>query len=897
MVVVVVSTMFVSRTMSVVTAAGAAAGDQSGCGRKRVSKGAGGPGFFPDHSARQQVPTCGETAVNLPETNHEINPAAGPVNRGTKAAFESGSARPRPLAVSADTIPAELKALAQWVTWRYDWREGKWSKVLLNPQTGFSAKTDTPATWGTFEQALAHYRKFTPEVAGVGFVFTAGDDFAGVDLDDAIDPATGKLKPWAAAIVADLDSYTETSPSGTGVKVFVKAKKPGSLCAKKYEDGKVEIYDHGRYFCLTGIHWAGTPGAVEARQEPLERLYNRVFKRKDMDGPQGDDEKHQHGDDAQRRDEHQQRGEHHPADDHLTDADILDLASRAGNSAKFKALMNGDTSMHGGDDSAADLSLMCILAFYTKDAAQLERLFGLSKLADRPKWRKRADYRNRTIARALEQVTESYQPPRKATSDRAPGAGTNQQQDHQPDRQDIHATDLGNARRIVARHGRDLRYVHAWKTWLVWDGRRWAEDCTGEAMRRAKETAGALFRTAVAWREKLADKDDEQSKAEKDAAKKLLAHALRWEDARDLGRSLELARSEPGVPVVPDDLDRDPFLLNVQNGTLDLRTGKLRGHRRTDLLTKLAPLAFDEHATCELWQQCLSRWMDGNRTLCAYLQRVVGYALTADVSEQCLWFFHGNGANGKSTFLLTIQAMLGDYAMQAVSDLLIVKHNDPHPTERADLFGKRFVATIETDEGKRLAEALMKQLTGGDRLQARKTFKDFFEFDATWKIVLAANHKPQVRGTDHAAWRRIKMVPWTVTIPDNEKDKNLAEKLKRELPGVLTWAVAGCLDWQESGLGEPEEVRDATKRYREEQDAVGRFIDECCCRIPAAKVKVAVLYEAYGRWSGDKLMTQPAFNDRLRAMGFESERSTYGYFWQGLGLAGGGPDETSYEPL
>jgi putative DNA primase/helicase len=267
----------------------------------------------------------------------------------------------------------------------------------------------------------------------------------------------------------------------------------------------------------------------------------------------------------------------------------------------------------------------------------------------------------------------------------------------------------------------------------------------------------------------------------------------------------------------------------------------------------------------------------------------VGHGLTGDVSEQALWFFYGTGANGKSTFLATILALLGDYAMQAVSDLLMVKHHESHPTERADLFGKRFVATIETEEGKRIAEALMKQMTGGDKVRARKCFKDFFEFDATHKIVLAANHKPTIKGTDHANWRRIKLVPFTVTIPDEEKDKELPQKLKNELPGILAWAVRGCLDWQKYGLGEPEEIKAATDKYRVEQDSVEGFIKECCAIHPEFRVKASTLFGAYETWSGDKLMTLRAFGDRLREKRFESKRGHGGaYFWHGIALS---PDE------
>ena len=339
-------------------------------------------------------------------------------------------------------------------------------------------------------------------------------------------------------------------------------------------------------------------------------------------------------------------------------------------------------------------------------------------------------------------------------------------------------------------------------------------------------------------------------------------------------------------------LDCDPFVLNVLNGTVDLRTGRLHPHRRENLLTKLAPVSYSPLATCLLWLKFLDRIMDGNQELITYLQRVVGYGLTGDVSEQCLWFFHGTGANGKSTFLTTLLAILGDYGMQSVSDLLMVKNHESHPTERADLLGKRFVATIETEEGNRVAEALMKQMTGGDKIRARKMRQDLFEFEPTHKIVLAANHKPTVRGTDLAAWRRIKLIPFTVTIPEAEKDKSLPERLKTELSGILAWAVRGCLDWMREGLAEPDKVRQATTDYQSEQDSVQGFIDECCVIHPDRRVKASDLLEKFHSWSGDRLMTRPAFGQRLREKGFESKRGHGGgYLWLAIGLASDGTGE------
>jgi hypothetical protein len=278
------------------------------------------------------------------------------------------------------------------------------------------------------------------------------------------------------------------------------------------------------------------------------------------------------------------------------------------------------------------------------------------------------------------------------------GSGT----EEEPPAAPVNLTDVGNARRVLKRHGHDLRYCHPWKSWLVWDGCRWRDDDTAEAVRRVKETQAHLYRWVGEQLRELGDaaQDDEEAKAQKAKLMRVLHHALKWEDDRRIVACLNQMKSEQGVPILPAQFDADPYALNLLNGTLDLRTGKLREHRREDLLTKLAPVRFDPTATAPLWERCLRRWMAENDDLVEYLRRVVGYAMTANVREQCLWFLYGLGSNGKSAFLQVLLHLLGDYAMQAVSELLMQKRNESHPTERADLFGRRFVATIETDDGK-----------------------------------------------------------------------------------------------------------------------------------------------------------------------------------------------------
>lgn len=471
-----------------------------------------------------------------------------------------------------------------------------------------------------------------------------------------------------------------------------------------------------------------------------------------------------------------------------------------------------------------------------------------------------------------------------------------------------HFTDLGNAYRLIRQYGDDLRHVTGWG-WLTWDNARWQRD-EKPVFNLAKAVALGLYTDAqdllgqakkhLATAQHAAELED--SKAEdiaRDRAKELQSKAAAvasWARASQsrgkIEAAVKLAESEPAVSARSEDFDADPWLLNCQNGTLDLKTGALRPHNRGDLLTRLAPVAYDPAAICPTWDAFLAHIMGGQADLIGFLQRAVGYSLTGSVQEQVLFFPYGGGANGKSTFLKAILAILGrDYAKQAAPELLTVGQ-DRHPTELADLAGVRFVASIEVAEGKRLAEALVKQLTGGDPVKARLMRQDFFQFDPAFKIWLAANHKPVIRGTDYAMWRRIKLIPFTVTIPEAEQDKKLGDKLLNELSGILAWAVRGCIAWQRDGLGIPEAVTAATETYRAESDELAGFMLECIEEDPQGQEQAGPLYAAYKDWAeanglGDRdRLSNVKFARRLQDRGIDkyTDTSTRQTFYTGLKL-------------
>lgn len=436
-------------------------------------------------------------------------------------------------------------------------------------------------------------------------------------------------------------------------------------------------------------------------------------------------------------------------------------------------------------------------------------------------------------------------------------------------------TDLGNAGRFADRNRDDLRYCYPWGRWFVWDGIRWKLDDIGEVERRAKRIIQDIDQ------EVLREPDSEKRKA-------LRSWSTKSEEERRIQAMIRLGRSEEGLQFLPDDLDRDPWLLNVLNGTLNLRTGKLRPHDRADQISKLVPVAYDPEATCPGWDCFLQTIMAEDADLVGFLRRVAGYCLTGSTQEQCLFFLNGPGANGKSSFENALLDILGDYGLQTSPDVLMMRRGNI-PNDIAALKGVRFAAAIEVEEGRRMAEVMVKQLTGGDRVSARFMRAEWFTFSPQCKVVLAANHRPVIRGTDLAIWRRIRLIPFEVIIPVEKRIPNLKEVLvESEASGILAWMVRGCMEWQQDGLNAPRKVLAATEAYREESDVVGSFIEEKCIEERNAEVTVAALHAAYVKWckeNEEKALTKKALTQRLLERGFDPGKNTRGdRCWNGVGL-------------
>ncbi len=329
------------------------------------------------------------------------------------------------------------------------------------------------------------------------------------------------------------------------------------------------------------------------------------------------------------------------------------------------------------------------------------------------------------------------------------------------------------------------------------------------------------------------------------------------------------------------------MLLNVENGTIDLRTGEVLPHRQADLITKLCPVEFDKDAKCPRWMKFLHRIMADDEEVIFFLQKVIGLSLTGDVTEDVFFFLHGSGENGKSTFLNIIHSLLGDYACRSQIETFLTSYHDNIPNDIAALCGARFVSAVEARKGRRFDEGKIKHFTGGDPIQARFMRAEYFEFMPQFKLWIAANSKPIISDTTRAMWRRVRLIPFNIQIPEEEQDKNLEEKLKEELPGILLWALEGCLAWQREGLGYPEAVKEATKEYEEEMDILSDFINEKLIKDPAAKIQSSILYAEYQEYCNGigekKPWTMFRFSREMKERGFKRERSKKCVFWQGIG--------------
>ncbi len=436
-------------------------------------------------------------------------------------------------------------------------------------------------------------------------------------------------------------------------------------------------------------------------------------------------------------------------------------------------------------------------------------------------------------------------------------------------------TDTGNAQRFVAQHSQNLRYVYEMGKWLYWDDGVWRIDNLNRAVEFAKSTATAMF--------------EEAPKCTTASIRTALAkHASQSLNLNRIHAMVELAKSDPSIVLPIKNLDVDDFMLGVSNGVVDLRTGSYRPAERDDFLTRQCGTPFVESATCPIFQAFLARATGGDIELEAYLQRLIGYTLTGSAIEHCLGFLYGRGRNGKSTFLETMQSLTGDYSVQTQPETLTTtQRKGGANNDVARLAGRRLVVSNEVDEGSHFDEALIKQLTGGDIVTARFLYQESFDFKPKFKLLIIGNYKPVIRGDDNGIWSRVHLIPFIQTIPEAEQDKLLTVKLQKELPGILNWAIAGCLAWQKNGIKPPKVIVDATRAYRADMDILGEWMDEDCVFGATHTVSSQALYESYNSWchrANIKPISSKSFGRKLEDRGISKCHTRSGNKFVGIAI-------------
>lgn len=747
-----------------------------------------------------------------------------------------------------EAIPPFLHRLS-WATWAAKPRgNGKIGKCPVIG--GRAAKTNAPETWLPFSEAKREYEstqgggvpRLGP-ICGLGILLTEGCGLVGIDIDNAFD-AEGNLSDLAQRFLPDLlrYAYCERSPSGHGIRAFLYGQKPGN-CRR----GNLELYDKDRFLTVTGHRLDGcqnTPANGEKAQSILNELAACLNENKTAAPSLPPPPVNTKPQKTQRRG----YGE-------LDDADILKILTRARNSDKFNALFrDGNTSAYSSP-SEARLALACILAFYTPDAEQIDRIMRLSALLKTPEQMEKWERLGKSeIAKAQEMQPGRYG----CKSEKA----KNQQKRGEAGEEDPLFSEDELCRRFEDKYKNVLRYDHDRGCWYGWNSSFWKRDQTKGGFN--------LIRTTIREISALAD-DSTARKLQKAATAsgvETFAQASRY------------------FAVNSTLWDPDDFLLGTPGGTVDLKTGELRPANPLDFITKsttVAPAA--KNTPSPLWRKFLEEATWGKEGLIDFLQLMTGMCLTGSTREQALFFVYGAGGNGKSVFLNAITEILGQYAATASMDTFTASKTDRHPTELAMLCGPRLVTASETEEGRAWAANKVKAMTGSDPISARFMRRDFFTFLPKFKLLIIGNHKPIIRNVDDALRRRINIIPFT-NKPETV-DKKLSEKLRPEYPAILRWMIEGCIRWQKNGLQKPECVSAETADYFETQDIFGQWLDECCDQNAQFSDTSAALFSSWKDFAEKSSVhagSSKSFAEEMRKRGFERTKTRGKRAFRGLTL-------------
>lgn len=714
-----------------------------------------------------------------------------------------------------EQIPQELKALPNWICWDAvpDEKRGKIKKVPINALTGGGAMSNNPSTWCDFDTAV----KASEKHSGIGFMF-GGCPYFGVDIDGKEEELEAYQRGENGNIISEfistLQSYAEISQSGKGIHIICR----GTLPKRGRRKGSVEMYEDGRFFVMTGnscSEYAGISDCTESIK-PLHEKY--------IGGGR------------------EPQAKVRPAVSLSYADDIVKAAAGAKNGGKFVSLYSGSTAGYASQ-SEADMAFCSMLAFWTGcDASKMDVIFRSSGLM-REKWdrpQSGSTYGALTIQKAIAGCSQVYSP--KNSYSASFKQGEVNAQTEQTGQRLYSFDDTGNAQRFVDLFGDKVRYCYTDKRWLWYDGRKWCTDMTGAVKRLADKAVACMSAELKVYEQTDADEGTDMAKAFEKHMKSSRSNK---------SKNAMLNEVMHHVPILPSQLDRYKAALNTPGGVIDLKSGALAPHDPKNYFTKITAVEYSENADCPRWTAFLDDIFGGDKDLIRYVQKAVGYSLTGATSEQCAFFLYGTGRNGKSTFLDIIRDIFGDYAANIQPETIMVRNSQGSAinSDIARLKGARLVTSVEPNEGVRINEGLLKQLTGDDTVTARKLYGDEFEFKPEFKLWMATNHKPVIRGTDTGIWRRIHMIPFTCVIPEGKVDRRLKYKLSAELTGIFRWAVEGCLLWQKEGLKMPRAVLEEVREYRREMDVISAFVEDKCTVGKGLSVKSSQLFAAYLNWA------------------------------------------------
>jgi putative DNA primase/helicase len=720
-------------------------------------------------------------------------------------------------------IPQELKKIKNWVCWgdgnvdlsTLSHEERRMQKLPKNPHTGGNAMANNPDTWGTFIEALAAKNKYN--FKGLGFMLGCG--YFGVDLDHCEESLKNEF-------VTKLNSYSEYSMSGEGVHIICK----GILPQGQRRKNNIEMYEKDRYFIMTGNVIENIP--IRNCTEEIKELHAKYL------APQ--------------------EPEFKPLDfEYIANSsiDMLDIGLEK--DTKLSNLWNSFPSGSGGNESETDLALLSKIAYWCNgDFNAIKNRFLESPYYSRKDdYHKRKidrdDYINATIDKAIKSLkstasidNEKYKQEEMEKAQQKMRGNLFRVDEETGEVMKVYENnDTGNAQRLIDRFGNLIRFNDENNSWYIYNGKRWKADDTLEIKRFADIIIKEIKLDAI-------------NERDRSLSKEMYKNIDRVYSSKGKESMIKEARHLDGIPVTNKDFDNNGMILNVNNGYVDLVTGELHDHDDKLMLNKIVNVDYDSKATCPRWLQFLDEIFLGDKELINWIQMAVGYSLTASMKEQCMFFLYGEGSNGKSVFLDTIKKIMGSYGLNAQSETLMAKKagQGEQGGEVARLKGARFVTTVESNQGVKLNEGLVKQLTGDDVITARFLYGKPFEFKPTFKIWMATNHKPIIRGRDNGIWRRIMLVPFNATFSGDKIDKDLPIKLSNEISGILNWALEGTRKWLNGEMKTPSSVMNTTKEYRKEMDIIQQFLDECVVmkeEYQNARVKAGELFKVFDGWSRD----------------------------------------------